>query len=147
MAKVTHATNQIRGELSRTRDLDRRIQETEKRLKARDEYLQNTIMDTARRVQELEQLTADLGSRNEELESELQELRRDKNALESELVDLEEDHLALQNEIVAGEVVGVLSGPPTAGIVSKDADAEMALMGVGDMSVLDHNILDDYVLL
>ncbi|KAJ3204998.1 hypothetical protein HDU67_009159, partial [Dinochytrium kinnereticum] len=146
MQKVTNATSQIRNELVRTRDLDKRIQETEKRLRARDEYLQNTIMDTARRVQELEQLTADLGSRNEELESELMELRRDKNALESELVDLEEDHMALQNEIVAGEVVGALAVPATSS-ASKDGMVGSAVELVGVGEIMDHNILDDYVLL
>ncbi|KAJ3306011.1 hypothetical protein HDV03_000548 [Kappamyces sp. JEL0829] len=63
-------------EVKQVAELDRKLKDSESRLKSRDEYLQNTIIETAKRVHMLEQTVA-------ELESEKEDLRNDYLNLEA----------------------------------------------------------------
>ncbi|KAJ3193609.1 hypothetical protein HK101_004543 [Irineochytrium annulatum] len=97
--RFTRHIGSLKVALERASTYERRLSETEARLRARDEYLQNTIMDTARRVQELEGHVAELEMTNEELTMELKRARMEGDRVREELEDMESDHLALQNQL------------------------------------------------
>lgn len=62
-------------ELKQIAELDKKLKESESRLKSRDEYLQNTIIETAKRTHTLEQKVADLESEKEDLVNDLMNLQ------------------------------------------------------------------------
>ncbi|KAJ3142630.1 hypothetical protein HK101_003261 [Irineochytrium annulatum] len=144
----------LKAEFTKTQTLEKRVKDTERRLRARDEYLQNTIMDTAKRVQELERTIADLTNSNEELQLELLKARREREVLEEELEDLEEDHYTLQNEIIVNTDVVSTPALASSGVLLPTPHSAHPLNKVSDDILLmfqeitqNDPLLDDYVLL
>ncbi|KAJ3272312.1 Chromosome-associated kinesin kif4a [Terramyces sp. JEL0728] len=63
---------ELTSEIEQMVDLDKRLQDSESRLRSRDVYLQNTIIETAKRVHTLEQTVAELQNEKEDLLSRLE---------------------------------------------------------------------------
>ncbi|KAJ3319365.1 Chromosome-associated kinesin kif4a [Boothiomyces sp. JEL0866] len=58
---------ELTTEIEQMVELDKRLQDSESRLRSRDLYLQNTIIETAKRVHTLEQTVAELQNEKEDL--------------------------------------------------------------------------------
>ncbi|KAJ3293063.1 hypothetical protein HK104_004759 [Borealophlyctis nickersoniae] len=136
---ITHLHKLITAAM-RAAELERRAQDTDARLRARDMYLQKAIMDTAHQVSDLEQKVHDLQSINEGLKHEISHARQAKERLEMELAELDDDNLMLQNELVKADGDG--SGPPSPHDAAQGEDGGE---NVGEGPVWEWE--NDYVLL